>query len=267
VKKYEIKDISKISGQVVKFAKKWSTPLLTALVVLILSVTAFLLSAQKMQTPTQSESSVVQIVLPADSIALPQPDLRSSNSLEAVLKSRRTRLDFTDGALSLKQLSQLLWAGQGINVDWGDRTAPSAKSTYPLTIFVIVNNVSGLEPGEYQYIPGDRTPAHQLKPIKKTEIGEALFNLLNQGSFKDIPAVLVITGDMTKMAEAYGGINHDKEVYLEAGYTAQNIALQAESLKLGTTVNTNFDELKLRELITVSVTDKIIALMPIGFPK
>jgi len=72
---------------------------------------------------------------------------------------------------------------------------------------------------------------------------------------------------MNKMAEAYGGIRHDKEVFLEAGYTAQNIALQAESLKLGTNVNTNFDELKLRELITVLSTDTIISLMPIGIPK
>ncbi|HBX64511.1 TPA: hypothetical protein DEG83_03650 [Candidatus Collierbacteria bacterium] len=62
-------------------------------------------------------------------------------------------------------------------------------------------------------------------------------------------------------------MRHDKEVFLEAGYTAQNIALQAESLKLGTNVNTNFDELKLRELITVLSTDTIINLMPIGIPK
>ncbi|KKS65564.1 MAG: hypothetical protein UV35_C0039G0014 [candidate division WWE3 bacterium GW2011_GWB1_42_6] len=96
---------------------------------------------------------------------------------------------------------------------------------------------------------------------------KALFDLLNQSSFNKVPAVLVITGDMNKMAEAYGGIRHDKEVFLEAGYTAQNIALQAESLKLGTNVNTNFDELKLRELITVLSTDTIINLMPIGIPK
>ena len=108
---------------------------------------------------------------------------------------------------------------------------------------------------------------HQLKPIKKVELGQALFDLLNQSSFNNIPAVLVITGNMNKMAEAYGGISHDKEVYLEAGYTAQNIALQAESLKLGTNISTNFDELKIKELITVSSTDTIILLMPIGISK
>lgn len=244
-----------------------STPLLTVIVVVSLSVTAFVVSLKHKTPQNEAENSAIQLVLPADSISLPQPDYRSSNSIEAVLKSRKTRLDFTQNALSQKQISQLLWAAQGINVDWGDRTAPSAKSTYPLTVFLIANNVDGLDAGEYQYIAGDRTPLHQLKPIKKVEMGEALFTLLNQSSFNKIPAILVITGNMGKMAEAYGGISHDKEVYLEAGYTAQNIALEAESLKLGTNVSTNFDELKLRELITVSSSDTIILLMPIGTPK
>ncbi|HSV95045.1 MAG TPA: SagB/ThcOx family dehydrogenase [Spirochaetia bacterium] len=255
------------TNKVLEFAKKWSTPLLTALLVISLSVTAFILNLRQRNNQTQSETPVVQIVLPGDSTALPQPDIRSSNSLETVLKNRKTRLDFTNGALTLKQISQLLWAAQGINVDWGDRTAPSFKSTYPLTVFLIANKVDGLEAGEYQYIPGDRTPVHQLKPIKKVEMGDALFKLLNQNSFNKIPAVLVITGNMSKMAEAYGGIPHDKEVYLEAGFIAQNIALQVESLKLGTTISTNFDELKLKELITVSSTDTIIYLMPVGIPK
>lgn len=252
---------------VIPFIKKWSIPLSTSFVVLILAITAFIINRQTNIKESQTGTSEVQLVLPADSISLPAPDYRSSNSIEAVLKNRRTRLDFTDAGLSLKQISQILWAAQGVNVEWGDRTAPSAKSTYPLTVLLIANKISGLDPGEYQYIPGDRTMVHQLKPIKKADIGKPLFQLLNQSSFNNIPATLVITGNMGKMAEAYGGIPHDKEVFLEAGYAAQNVALEVESLKLGTNVSTNFDELKVRELVTVSSTDTVILLMPIGVPK
>lgn len=267
MKKSAKKKQVKPSFDINKIIKQWSTPLLTLFVVLLLVITGFTLNKQKTADRGQNETTEVQLVLPANDISLPQPDYRSSNSIEAVLKNRRTRLDFTDSSLSLKQISQLLWAAQGINVDWGDRTAPSAKSTYPLTVFLIANKVDGLDPGEYQYIPGDRTPVHQLKPIKKIELGKALFEMLNQSSFNKIPAVFIITGDMNKMAEAYGGIAHNKEVLLEAGYTAQNIALEAESLKLGTNVSTNFDELKIRELVTVSSSDTIILLMPVGVPK
>jgi len=267
VKKTALSINSKLLAKIVVFAKKWPLPILTTVVVLVLSVSAFVIIHQRGFVSQQEGESVVQIVLPADSIALPLPDYRSGNSVEAVLKNRRTRLDFTDDSLTLKQIGQLLWAAQGINVDWGDRTAPSAKSTYPLTVFLIANNVSGLDAGEYQYISGDRTMVHQLKPIKKVEMGDALFDLLNQSSFNKIPAIFVVTGNMAKMAEAYGGIPHDKEVYLEAGYVSQNISLEVESLKLGTSVSTNFDELKLRELVTVSSSDTIIYLMPVGVPK
>jgi len=267
-KKVVSKEKLKLTFKVIlEFARKWQTPLLTAFVVILLSTVAIVINSQQNKVPDQAETSAVQLVLPADSISLPLPDYRSSNSIEATLKNRKTRIDFTENSISLKQISQILWAAQGVNVDWGDRTAPSAKSTYPLTVFLIANKVDGLDAGEYQYIPGDRTMIHQLKPIKKVDMQKELFDLLNQSSFNKIPAVIVISGDMSKMAEAYGGIPHNKEVYLEAGYAAQNIALQVESLKLGTTVNTNFDELKIRELITVSSNDTIITLMPIGVPK
>ena len=262
------KATSKLSLKLVtEFAKRWQTPLLTGLVVFTLTITSIIVSHQNGVPQSQEETSAVEIVLPADSVALPLPSYRSGNSVEAALKNRRLRLDYNDSSLTLAQVSQFLWAAQGVNVDWGDRTAPSAKSTYPLTIYLIANNVTGLDAGEYQYIPGDRVMLHQLKPIKKVDMGDALFDLLNQSSFRKIPAVLVIAGDMSKMAEAYGGIPHDKEVYLEAGYASQNVSLQAESLKLGTTISTNFDELKLRELITVSSSDTIILLMPIGLPR
>ncbi len=252
----------------VRVPRKLLVPLLTASVVLLLLL-YFLLriifgSHPVPPTPSEPEAGTAAN---AQNISLPNVDFRSSNSLELVLKNRRTRVDFSADPLTLKQLSQLLWAGQGINTDWGDRTSPSAKSTYPINIYVIANAVTGLDQGEYQYLPGDRVPLHQLKPIKKAELGKSLFDLLNQSSFKNAPLVLVVTGDFPKMAEAYGGIPHDREVYLEAGYTAENINLQAESLKLGASLNTNFDELKLKEIITTADTDTIILLIPIGIPK
>lgn len=213
------------------------------------------------------ESTASATILPAENISLPNPEFRSSNSVEATLKNRRTRRDFQDEELSLKQVSQMLWSAQGVTVDWGGRTAPSAKSTYPLSIFLVASKVTGLEAGEYQYLPGDRTPVHQLKPIQSVELQQALYEALNESSFKKAPAVLVITGNMGKMAEAYGGIGHDKEVYLEAGHVAQSLYLQAESLRLGMVVISSFDELKIKDLVTIPSSDTIIYLVPFGIPK
>jgi len=259
----------KKAAQIKKYLKsKWLVPSLTTLIVLIILLLTLVQARHQGSTHVDTPiSSQDQLLVQGENISLPLPDSRSGNSIESVLKARRTRLNFTNDSLTLKQVSQLLWAAQGVNTDWGDRTTPSMKSIYPLTIYLLANKVDGLYPGEYQYIPGEREPVHQLKPIKKVELGKALFDLLNQSSFKDIPAVFVVAGDFSKMAEAYGGISHTKELYLEAGFAAGNLSLQAESLKLGTMISTNFDELKLKELVTTTAIDTIIYLMPFGIPK
>lgn len=241
-------------------------PALTVSIVLVLSVAATVLTRTAKTTETTDSPGMVAL-LPAESLTLPKPDFRSGNSLEAVIKNRTTRRGFQNVNLSLKQVSQMLWAAQGVTVDWGGRTTPSAKSTYPLSVFLIAFKVDGLEPGEYQYLPGDRAPVHALKPIKKVELQQALYEEVSDSSFKSAPAVLVITGSMGKMAEAYGGIPHDKEVYLEAGAAAQNLYLQAESLRLGMATLSTFSESKIKDLVTIPSSDTIIYLIPFGIPK
>ncbi len=250
-----------------KISFKWFVPAVTVCLALSLAIIAFSLKHKTVAPLSTSEPVASVSALPAENISLPQPDLRSNNSIESVLKNRRTRRDFLDETLTLKQVSQMLWAAQGVTVDWGGRTAPSAKSVYPLTVYLIANKVTGLDPGEYQYVPGDRTPVHQLKSIKKIDLKEALFEALNQSSFKTPPAVLVITGNMGKMAEAFGGIHHDSEVYLEAGHVGQSLYLQAESLKLGMVVVTSFDEASIKGLVTVPEGETLIYLVPFGVPK
>jgi len=249
-----------------RVVKRWMVPALTTL--FVITITSFAVLQKKTPTPSSTpNASESAVLLTAENIALGVPDIRSGNSLESVLKNRRTRRDFVDKEISLKQVSQMLWSAQGVTVDWGGRTAPSAKSTYPLSVFLIASKVEGLTPGEYQYIPGDRTPVHALRPIKSVDLQKAIYEALNESSFKNAPAVFVITGNMGKMAEAYGGIPHDKEVYLEAGHAAQNLYLQAESLHLGVVTISSFNEAKILDLITIPESETIIYLIPFGIAK
>lgn len=247
--------------------KRWIIPALTGFFVIVLVAVSFIIKPQSIQLVPSNESTKSAQLLPAETIALPTPDYRSNNSVEATLKSRRTRRDFIDKEISLKQVSQMLWAAQGVTADWGERTAPSTKSTYPLSIFLIANKVEGLNPGEYQYLPGDRVPVNLLKPIKEVELQKALYETMNESSLKSAPAVLIVTGNMGKMAESFGGIPHDKEVYIEAGHVGQSLYLEAESLKLGMDELTSFEEAKIKDLVTIPATDTIIYLVPFGIPK
>ena len=249
-----------------KQLSKWGIPASTVFIVLLLIITGFLIrNREEQQTPPTQDEPVV--ISNPNVIPLPIATYRSTNSVEAVIRTNQPRRTFRPDQLSLKQLGQMLWAGQGVTTDWGGRTVTSSKSTFPLTIYVLANNVEKLEKGVYQYISGERLPAHQLLPLKLGEFGETLFSLVNQTPLKEPPAVLIITGNLQKMATAYGGVSHDREVYLEAGHATQNMYLQAESLKLGMIALPNFDESQVRQLLSIPQEEVIIYLAPIGFIK
>ena len=83
----------------------------------------------------------------AEEIALPAPRPKGEMSLEETLSARRSVREFTEEELTLEEISQLLWAAQGITVDWGGRTAPSAGALYPLEVYVATTD------GLYHYVP------------------------------------------------------------------------------------------------------------------
>lgn len=217
----------------------------------------------KTSTPTPTPTPQTSQLL--DQISLPSPVKTSRISLEQALNQRRAKLKFFDKSINQKQLSQLLWSMQGVTADWGERTAPSAKSTYPLEIYVVAIKVDDLEPGIYRYIAGDLKPVHSLVTVRGGQFGEEVLNAAKQTSVKNAPAVLIMTGNYQKMTNAYGR-PEDQNVYLEAGHAAQNIYLQVQSLGLGTVALTSFDDVLTYKLINSPVNEKVIYIIPVGYP-
>ncbi len=242
----------------------WSIPFVTLAAFLFILGVSFFIRNNKKDTNLAENSVEPVAILEANTIKLPEPTYRSSVSIETSLKNVKPKRSYSDENVTLKDASQLLWAAQGVNVDWGDRTTPSAKSTYPLSIFIIANKIEGVNQGLYQYIPGEREMIHAIKPLTEGKYQAALYNSLNQNSMKNPAGVIFVTGNMTKMAQAYGGIAHDKEVYLEAGHAAQNLYLQAESLKLGLVALSNFDDSIIRNIINIPEEETLIYIVPFG---
>ena len=85
---------------------------------------------------------------------LPEPMLDGDVSLERTIHKRRTVRSFDRKALTLKHLSQLLWAAQGITETGGfKRAAPSAGALYPMDIYAVVGRdcIEKLDPGVHHY--------------------------------------------------------------------------------------------------------------------
>ena len=77
-----------------------------------------------------------------------------TNDLWSILQKRRARRNYTGGPISIDELSLLLWSAQGVTAQAGPyylRTAPSAGALYPIETYVVIERVSGIEPGIYHF--------------------------------------------------------------------------------------------------------------------
>ena len=233
--------------------KNFIIPLTTIGIISLLVVASFI--KPKKNTPP-TPLSVPGVEQESSLIDLPHPDKDSRVSVERALSNRRSYRSFQDKPLSLNNLSQLLWSAQGVTADWGGRTVYSPKSVYPLSLYIINNQVTDLDKGLYLYLPGDIQPAHQLTTVYKTDLVEILKETTNQYSLQHAPLILIITSSTNEITS-----------YLEAGHATQNLFLQAESLGLGMAEIHTFDQNLLKETLKIPEQQTIIYLIPIGFPK
>ena len=196
----------------------------------------------------------------ASILTLPTPLYDSQTSVEQALQVRRSVRTYSPTPLSLSEVSQLLWAAQGLTHPEGMRTAPSAGALYPLEIYVVVGNVTNLPVGIYHYNPQE----HGLIRIREGDIRQELFEAaLRQSAVKDAAIVLIISAEYERTIVKYGqrGIQY---VHMEVGHVSQNVYLQAESLGLGTVFIGAFHEDEVKTILHISVEETPLGLMPVG---
>jgi len=196
-------------------------------------------------------------------ISLPEPRLSGPMPLEEVMAMRRSVRSFREAPLELTELSQLLWAAQGVTEGRsGFRTAPSAGATYPLEVYIAAGSVSDLPPGLYKY----EARGHKLTELTKGDLRGALYDAaLRQRCVKDAPVVIIIAAAYERTMARYGerGIRY---VHMEAGHSAQNICLQAVSLGLGSVVVGAFNDESVKRVFSLPQNESPLYLMPIGRP-
>jgi SagB-type dehydrogenase family enzyme len=193
-------------------------------------------------------------------IELPKPKYDSNISIEKALFERRSTREYKDQPLNLTDLSQLLWAAQGITDPSGLRTAPSAGALYPLKVYVVVGDVINISDGIYRYDPEDHVLLRVAEGDRRKELYEAA---LRQESIRDGEMVIVLSAIYETTTSKYGerGIMY---VHMEAGHTAQNICLQAVSLNLGVVTVGAFSDELVKEVMEMPVEEHPLYLIPVG---
>jgi SagB-type dehydrogenase family enzyme len=199
-------------------------------------------------------------IFPEDRISLPAPKTSGTVPVEEALLNRRSVREYAEIPLEPDEISQLLWAAQGLTGPSGLRAAPSAGALYPLEIYVACGNVTGLPPGLYHYIPG----SHALERVSGRDVREDLYlKALQQSTVRDAPAVIILAADYNRTMGKYGerGIRY---VHMEAGHVSENIYLQAYALGIGTVAIGAFDDNGVQSVLGLPQNQVPLYLMPVG---
>ncbi|MHC4328928.1 MAG: SagB/ThcOx family dehydrogenase [Planctomycetota bacterium] len=166
-------------------------------------------------------------------IELPSFQPSQQMNLDQALKDRKSVRDFQSRPISKGQLAYMLWASTGIQRIEGGyefRTAPSAGALYPIETYLIANDVRGLDAGIYHY----SVRAHQLELLRQGDFRQQIAAAaLGQGMCATAAAVFIWTAIFERCKWKYGQRAY-RYIYLDAGHIAENLALAAVSLNLGT---------------------------------
>ncbi|MGD0059248.1 MAG: SagB/ThcOx family dehydrogenase [Verrucomicrobiia bacterium] len=188
------------------------------------------------------------------SIQLPPPQTEIGKPLMQVLQQRQSSRSFDSKPLPRQELSNLLWAADGINrPDSGKRTAPSAMNWQEVDIYV------ALPEALYLY----EAKTHTLVPV----VGKDLRDATGKQSFvKDAPLNLVYVVDFARIQNAS---EDDKRLYSAAdvGFIAQNVYLYCASQGLAVVVRGSVDRTMLSPSMKLRSDQRIVLAQTVGYPK
>ena len=188
-------------------------------------------------------------------IKLPQPNLdRSGSTMKAFSKRQSTR-EYATKEINLSDLSDLLWAANGINrPESGKRTAPSAMNRQDVDVYVI------LPKGSYIYNP----QKHELELVAEGDNRPLVAG--RQEFVNAAPVCIVLVSDQSRFGDRQG--EHSKLMgAMDAGIVSQNISLFCSSADLATVARASMETEKLAKAL--KLTDSQILMMnhPVGYFK
>lgn len=183
-------------------------------------------------------------------------NLSIKNDFLEIINSRKSNRVYTQEGISLLELSYLLWCTQGVKEIRGKayatlRTVPSGGARHPFECYMVVQNVEGLEPGLYHYLPMN----HELERIgeldgkchedgvcdsvdqsqtdeksAKSFISESLYGQ----KWASKADVVFYYSFVCYRAEWRYGVYAHRVVLIDAGHVTENLYLACTSLGLGT---------------------------------
>lgn len=195
-------------------------------------------------------------------IKLPKISSLAQTSLHKALKQRKSIRGYHNTTLRKKTLSYLLWASTGISRKEGEyefRTAPSAGALYPIETYLVINNVEKIRTGVYHY----NIQNHYLEVLKEGDCTEDIAHAaFEQGMCADAQVVFIWTAIFQRTKWKYDQRAY-RYIYLDVGHIAENLALTATSLRLGSCQIGTFYDDKVNQIINVDGIGESVVFMSV----
>ena len=191
-------------------------------------------------------------------IVLPEPKIKGDMSLEETILRRRSIRSFGPKELSLDEISQILWATQGItDKRRGFRAAPSAGALYPLEIYLIKKD------GVFHY----NIENHSLKKDKSDDVrSEIVRAAWGQSFIAQAPVSIIICAVRSRVTSRYGA-RGNRYVDIEVGHAAENLHLQAVALGLASVPIGAFTDSEVKQILDLPRNTDPIYIIPVGYAR
>ena len=188
------------------------------------------------------------------SIALNPPDINSGLTVMQAFSKRSSASAFTSEKLKLQDLSDLLWAADGINrQDSKKRTAPSAMNAQDIDIYVF------LVDGVYLY----NAAGNSLDPVVTGD--QRILAAGRQTEFANAAVILVLVSDISRFQNGDDKMKLSMAA-LDAGMVSQNIAVFCAGTGLLTRPRATMDQPKLKEILKLKDTQYLLLNNPVSYP-
>jgi len=201
-------------------------------------------------------------------IKLPRKIKKRKAFINDVIKKRRSIRDFKKQKISLKTISELLYYSAGITFfgrNWNEthRAYPSAGARYPLELYPVLFNISGVKDGVYHY----NIKEHSLELILEGNFSKTIKKYVGQKWIRNAGIILLISAVFDRTRVKYGDRGY-RYVFLDAGHLTQNIYIMSTAMKLGCCTIGGFLDDKLNELLDIDgKKESVIYIAVIGVRK
>ncbi|MCB2210034.1 SagB/ThcOx family dehydrogenase [bacterium] len=207
--------------------------------------------------------------IPEDATLIDLPSIEETQlgtmSLVETFRKRHSHRQYSSDPLSLDELAYLCWSFAGVKEVhpkkiWTKRTAPSGGARHPFETYLVVQRVTGLEPGIYRYSGLE----HKLVLVKlgadyTAQLAETMQKFVADAAVTVIWTVVPYRNEWRYMFYSA------REVAMDIGHYCENLYLAAESIHAGTCGIAAYDQTFVDDLLEVDGEEEFaIYIAPVG---